>query len=142
MEDTYSITSEWTKDETKYICQKLVEYNKRNAASLKEQYTETINLVLKDKAGAVMGGILCTMYMHCLYIDVLWVDEACRGTGYGAKLLSEAEKIAKGKGCNMIHTDTFSFQAPDFYMKNGYELFGVLDGFPDDIKRYYLKKSI
>jgi ribosomal protein S18 acetylase RimI-like enzyme len=80
--------------------------------------------------------------MYCLYIDELWVDESCRGTGYGSKLLSETEKIAKGKGCIMVHTDTFSYQAPEFYIKNKFDVFGILDGYPDEIKRYFFKKVL
>lgn len=52
------------------------------------------------------------------------------------------EKIAKEKGCNLIHLDTFDFQAKDFYIRNGYEVFGVLDDCPREHKRYYMKKNI
>ena len=46
------------------------------------------------------------------------------------------------KGCHLIHLDTFDFQAKDFYIKHGYEVFGVLDECPKKHKRYYLKKLI
>ncbi|WP_419727432.1 hypothetical protein [Terrisporobacter petrolearius] len=51
-------------------------------------------------------------------------------------------KIAKEEKCNLIHLDTFDFQAKDFYIKNGYEIFGVLDECPKNHKRYFLKKSL
>lgn len=68
---------------------------------------------------------------NCLYIDVLWAKEEFRKEGYGSVFLNEVEKIAKEKGCKLIHLDTFDFQGKDFYIKNGYEVFGVLDDCPN-----------
>lgn len=48
----------------------------------------------------------------------------------------------KEKGGKLVHLDTFDFQAKDFYLKNGYEVFGVLEDCPKGHKRYYLKKNI
>ena len=42
----------------------------------------------------------------------------------------------------LIHLDTFDFQAKDFYLKHGYEVFGVLDDCPKGHKRYYMKKVL
>jgi hypothetical protein len=52
------------------------------------------------------------------------------------------EEEAKKKGCKLVHLDTYSFQAPEFYKKQGYDIFGILDGYPEGIKRYYLKKDL
>jgi len=41
-----------------------------------------------------------------------------------------------------IILDTFDFQAKDFYTKQGYEVFGILDNCPEGHKRYYMKKNI
>ncbi|VYU00842.1 Uncharacterised protein [Clostridium tertium] len=43
---------------------------------------------------------------------------------------------------NLIHLDTFDFQATDFYIKYGYKVFLVLDCSPMEHKRYYMKKNI
>lgn len=67
--------------------------------------------------------------MYCrnvLYIDILWVNENYRHQGLGSKLLEYVEDTAKAKGCYLIHLDTFDFQAKDFYLKHGYEIFGTL----------------
>jgi GNAT superfamily N-acetyltransferase len=73
---------------------------------------------------------------------VLWVDETYRNQGYGAKLIEEAEKIAKSMGCIMVMTSTFSYQAPGFYPKCGFETYAVLEGFPEGIKLYRFKKLL
>lgn len=85
--------------------------------------------------------------MHCRYCnnyscDILWVSEEYRKSGLGTKLLREIEKIAVEENCNLIHLDTFDFQAKDFYLKHGYEVFGVLEDCPENHCRYYLKKKL
>ncbi len=52
----------------------------------------------------------------------------------GAILLNKIETEAKAKGCYLIHLDTFDFQAKDFYLKNGYEIFGVIENCPPNHK--------
>jgi len=104
---------------------------------------EWINRVIEDSKGEVIAGILSKMYCwNCLYIDVLWVEDRYRTDGLGTKLLEEVENIAKRKACHLIHLDTFDFQAKDFYLKHGYEIFGVLDECPAGHLRYFMKKYI
>ena len=83
--------------------------------------------------------------MYCwnvTYIDTLWVDETYRGKGLGSQLLTEVERTAKENGCYLIHLDTFDFQAKEFYKKQGYEVFGILEDCPKEHCRYYLMKKI
>ncbi len=58
------------------------------------------------------------------------------------KLLGEIEIRVKEKGSKVITLNTFSFQAPEFYKKNCYKVFGTLDGFQEGVCRYYLKRDI
>lgn len=71
---------------------------------------------------------------------VLFVDEKHRKQGLGHILLEAMEEEAKSLDIKLIHLDTFDFQAKDFYLKHGYEVFGVLDDCPQGHKRYYMKK--
>ena len=57
-------------------------------------------------------------------------------------MLAKVEKIAKKYSANLVHLDTFDFQAKDFYLKHGYEVFGVLEDCPKCHKRYYMKKVL
>ena len=54
----------------------------------------------------------------------------------------KVEEIAKERSANLVHLDTFDFQAKDFYLKHGYEVFGVLEDCPKGHKRYYMKKVL
>jgi len=54
----------------------------------------------------------------------------------------EIERIALDKKCDFIKVDTLSFQALDFYEKNGYQVFGSIDNVGRHFKHYYLKKDL
>ena len=45
-------------------------------------------------------------------------------------------------GCTLSHLDTFDFQAKDFYLTKGYEIFGELENCPPGHKRIFLKKYL
>ena len=120
----------------------MIKYNRRSSRPLDEQWSDTINLILKTKDDKVVGGIMCNMFMYSLYIDVLWVDEKFPEVMAMVQNLLQSRKIAKEKGCILVDTCTFSYQSPDFYVKCGYEIYGILEGYPEGIKKYHLKKVL
>jgi predicted N-acetyltransferase YhbS len=65
-----------------------------------------------------------------------------RGMGCGSQLLALAEEKACEQGAKNAYLDTFSFQAPAFYEKHGYEVFGELPDFPPGHQRFFLKKEL
>lgn len=130
-------------EESELIVDKIVEYNLSKVPIIQESSFIWINRVIADTYGDIIAGINSKMYCwNCLYIDVLWVKEEYRKEGLGSKILNEIEKVAKDKGCYLIHLDTFDFQAKDFYLKHGYDIFGILDECPQRHKRYFMKKFI
>ena len=130
-------------EESELIVDKIVEYNLSKVPIIQESSFIWINRVIADTYGDIIAGINSKMYCwNCLYIDVLWFKEEYRKEGLGSKILNEIEKVAKDKGCYLIHLDTFDFQAKDFYLKHGYDIFGILDECPQKHKRYFMKKFI
>lgn len=75
-----------------------------------------------------------------LMADVLWIDEKYRHLGYGSKLIKKVENDAIEQGYHLAHLDTFDFQAKEFYLKQGYDVFGELENCPEGHKRFYLRK--
>lgn len=126
-----------------YIIDRLVEYNLSKVPAEQDVLFDILDKKITDDNGNIIAGCVARMYCwNVTYVDTLWVDETYRGKGLGAKLLEEVEKTAKEKGCYLIHLDTFDFQAKEFYEKQGYEVFGVLDNCPTEHCRYYLKKNL
>jgi GNAT superfamily N-acetyltransferase len=91
--------------------------------------------------GEVVAGLAGETYCGWLFIRYLWVSEDLRGCGVGRELMARAEARARDRGCHSAWLDTFSFQAPGFYRKLGYEEFGRLD-YPPDHQRHFLRKRL
>ncbi len=90
----------------------------------------------------IVGGVIAAIYWDWLYIDLMWLEEKHRGSGYGSRLLTLVEAEARRRGARHAFLDTFSFQAPDFYKKHGYQVFGELRDFPPGHQRYFLTKEL
>ena len=126
-----------------YIIDRLVEYNLSQVPARQEVLFDTLDKMITDDNGKIIAGSVARMYCwNIAYIDTLWVDEPYHGKGLGAKLLAEVENTAKEKICYLIHLDTFDFRAKEFYEKQGYNVFGVLEDCPKGHCRYYLKKKL
>jgi GNAT superfamily N-acetyltransferase len=98
--------------------------------------------VLRNADGEIVGGVIGATYWNWLSINLMWVREDLRGQGFGAQLLSYAEDEGRRRGAEFVFLDTFSFQAPDFYKKQGYQVFGVLEDFPPGHQRYFMRKVL
>lgn len=120
----------------------LLKYNMaKTNGKLKEPDVEIMK-VARDENGIIIGGIAGSTYLSSLEIEVLWVSEAYRGQSIASQLVEEIENEAKEAGCQLVHLTTYSFQAPQFYQKKGFVVCGEIDGFPDNIKLYILKKLL
>ena len=132
-----------TKSESEYIGEKLLEYNlDMKALEQNEPFIE-INRCIKNSNGDVIGGILAIAALwHILHIDTMWVKQEFRGNRIASKLLQDVEEFAKGLGCHLSYLETYDFQAKEFYINNGYKIFGVLEDCPKDHTCYYLSKKL
>lgn len=133
---------ESTEDERNYIDDKIVEYNAHHVPFTQKINPLPLNFVIKENDRVIAGINTCMYHWGISYIDVLWVDEAFRGKGYGSQLIKMVEEKARENACTLVHLDSFDFQAKEFYQKQGYEIFGVLENCPPGHKRFYLKKDL
>ena len=137
------ITQQWNQEDSEYIRKKVIEHNLSKLPDDVKHPVKNISFILRDEGGKILGGISGTVFWYNLHIDYLWVDELLRGKGYGKELLNCIENIARENRCKLIQLDTFSFQAPGFYQKNGYEIVGVVEEHPNkENQQYYLKKKL
>jgi GNAT superfamily N-acetyltransferase len=107
-----------------------------------DSYYSPLAIFLRDERDAVLGGALGHVWGGWLDLSILWVAEPFRGQGYGARLLRAAEDEARMQGCHGVFLTTFSFQAPGFYEKFGYEAVANIPDYPKGHSYYVLKKSL
>lgn len=129
--------------EAELIDNMIIKYNEAQVPFTQEKPFVDISRVIKDEEGNVIAGIIAGMYCwNCAYVDIIIIKEEYRKMGLGTKLLNEVERIAIENKCHLMTLDTFDFQAKDFYIKNGYEVFGILEDCPKGHERYYLRKML
>ncbi len=101
-----------------------------------------LSILAHDEKGALVGGLTGQTFGNWLYIDLLWVSEESRGQGIGGTLVTEAEKLAKARGCHAAYLWTQTWEAPDFYAKRGYTRFIDMDNFPNGFQRIGFRKHL
>ncbi len=99
-------------------------------------------VVLRGADGAILGGLSGYTGRDWLYVELFGLPPELRRDGLGSRLLRMAEEEGRARGCFGSYLDTFSFQARPFYEKQGYQVFGQIDGYPDDAVRFFLSKRL
>ena len=101
-----------------------------------------LTIALKGVSGELVGGLRGFSHWKWFYISHLWVSEAGRSSGLGAKLIEKAEMDAKRRGLVGMYVDTFDARASGFYKRCGFSLMGEIQNFPPGQKRFYLTKAL
>lgn len=101
-----------------------------------------IGAELCDSSGEILGGLWGRTELGLLFLDMLFLREAARGQSQGARLLATVEEEARRRGCKRAVVETSSFQAPDFYVRHGYEEFGRVEFGCRGHARIFLRKSL
>ncbi len=105
-------------------------------------HKERLNWTIQDVQGRLLAALTADLLWDWLYIDELWVDDSCRGTGLGKQLMEKAEQYAKGQKLSGLWLWTQSWQAPKFYQSLGFEEFTCFDNFPAGHSRIGFKKTL
>ena len=99
-----------------------------------------LGVFARDANGEIIGGVTGRTVIGWLLIHVAWVHPDHQGTGLGSRLMRAAEDEARRRGCIGSQVDTLSVQAPDFYLKLGYEVIGTVPECPPGGARYFFAK--
>lgn len=103
----------------------------------------TIGLLVKHpETGATDGGLTARVGFGWMFVELLFLPERLRGQGMGRRLMEQAEAVARQHDCIGIWLDTFSFQAPGFYQKLGFTIFGQISDIPPGASRIFLHKQL
>lgn len=136
-----NIVQQWDQTDSDFIRKKVIEYNMEQLPENLKTSNDNVSFILKDDEGKIIGGITANIFWNHMHIESLWVDKSVREKGFGRELLKRIESYALDKGCRFIFLDTFSFQAPEFYKNNGYEVFGTIEDHPKGFNQYFLYKK-
>jgi GNAT superfamily N-acetyltransferase len=93
-------------------------------------------------SGEVLGGLWGRTELGLLFLDMFFLPEHVRGRSQGRLLLAAVEKEAKRRGCKRAVVETSSFQAPEFYVRHGYEEFGRVEFGLQGHARIFLRKNL
>ena len=125
------------------ILARLKAYNRKKCTWLREQGNQSTNAVnffaIEDNNlyGGAVGHVEYGWYM----LDLLLVDESCRGKNVGTSLLQRIEDYTKKSNLVGIRLETWDFQARGFYEKQGFVVFGELNDCPPGATVYFMKKQ-
>lgn len=139
MQFTIELNADQAEEDSASIVDGLHRFNLQYAEP--EQYVP-LKVFARNEMGVLVGGLLGETFWNWLHVDDLWVHESYRQAGVGKQLMARAEAEAIQRGCLHAYLDTLDFQAPDFYHKLGYTIWGVLDDFPPGHQRIFLKKDL
>ncbi len=107
----------------------LDEYNFA-ATGTSEQDQGSFSVKVTRANGEIIGGLTAWTWAGLCGISMMWVHPDHRNDGWGAKILSAAEKEARRRSCDRACVSSFTFQAPGFYEKYGYAETGRTLGIP------------
>lgn len=97
------------------------ELDRFNAAATADVATSEELTVRIEVDGELVAGLSGWTWGSAAGIGMVWVREDQRGAGAGARLLEAFEVEATARGCTHAFVTSFTFQAPEFYRRQGYE---------------------
>jgi GNAT superfamily N-acetyltransferase len=122
-----------------FLEQRIIDYNYSRAGASDGR---GLACFLRSEQGQIIAGISGYTWAGMAEIEFLWVDDSLRGRGVGGQLLAAVEHEAQQRGCALIITSTYSFQAPEFYQRHGYEVVGKIENCPPGYTNLWLKKNL
>ena len=139
MELNFTLQPEPTPEERNRIIDPLIAYNE---AQVGPRNKKEFAFSMHSETGEFIGGLLGFTHWNHFFVSAVFVDQRFRGEGIGSDLLKRAEAVALEQGCDTIYLDSFDYQAPRFYVKLGFKVFGKLEDYPPGHQRFYLVKRL
>ena len=113
-----------------------------NRAATGRSDGEGLGFVVKDESGRTVGVAAGYTWAGIAEIRQMWVDEAHRGRGCGAALLTAMVDEAARRGVRRVWVASYSFQAPGFYEKAGFRRMAEFADWPEGHVNVILCKTL
>jgi GNAT superfamily N-acetyltransferase len=102
-----------------------------------------LSVVVRDpESGEILGGAKGRTSLGLLFVELFWLPESLRGSGLGSRILRMMEDEGRRRGCRAGVLLTISFQAPDFYRRQGWRVFGEIPCEPPGTARVFMTKEL
>ena len=137
--DHLTIETDPAMADVRFLEDRLYDYNVEQIGVDDGQW---LAIFVRDDQQTIRAGLEGWTWCGSCYIRSVWVHRNVRSQGIGMKLLQAAEQEAIKRGCRQIVLASFSFQAPQFYHKLGFETFAVLEDHPRGHQHHYLRKRL
>lgn len=125
-------------DEVQYLEDRIYEFN---ASVTHITDGELLGFFVRAR-DRIVAGICGNTWGGTCELRQFWVEESQRHRGLGTKLLEAAELEARRRGCTQVVLMTFSFQAPAFYERHGFEVVATLDHHPRGHRNLLMRKRL
>jgi N-acetylglutamate synthase-like GNAT family acetyltransferase len=136
--DRWETRHDLTPDEIDRLEGELYEFNVERTG-----YSDVQGLgFLVRRAGGLVGAVAGYTWGGVCELRQVWVRDDARGQGLGRRLLESAVAEARRRGCASVFVSTFSFQAPGFYQRLGFEVVAEARDKPVGHEEYILRRRL
>ena len=119
------------------------QYEKTFGSTLLEKLEARDYFFKREENGNLIALLHAQQVLENIHIKALVVEPDYQKQGLGASLLAELEEKAMAEGVSSITLSTKSYQAKDFYLKQGYEIYASLEDVPQKgITKYHFIKRL
>lgn len=119
------------------------QYEKTFGSTLLEKLEARDYFFKREENGNLIALLHAQQVLENIHIKALVVEPDYQKQGLGASLLAELEEKAMAEGVSSITLSTKSYQAKDFYLKQGYEIYASLADVPQKgITKYHFIKRL
>jgi GNAT superfamily N-acetyltransferase len=139
-EITITLTDTPDDNERAVIADGLRAYNEAQAGY---QDSRPLAIHVRDpETQRVLGGLLGRTSLGLLRVELFFLPEHLRRDRLGSRILAMAEEEGKLRGCTRAVLSTLHFQAPGFYLKQGWEVAARIECEPPGHTRFYMTKKL
>jgi len=138
MNDVASRPVDPTPEEVQYLEDRIYEFN---ASATRIADGAWLAFFVRERQ-RIVAGICGNTWGGTCEVRQFWVEQSRRGRGLGTRLFQAAEQEARRRGCTQIVLMTFSFQAPSFYERHGFETLATIEEHPRGHRNLLMRKVL
>lgn len=127
-----------TPDEIEFLENRIYEFNSRTTDIMGGE----LLAIFERDDDRIVAGICGNTWGGTFEVRQFWVEESRRHQGLGTKLFLAAQHEARRRDCTQIVLMTFSFQAPAFYERHGFEVVATIEHHPRGHRSLLMRKHL